>query len=288
MTDSVAPRSDLPGTGPTLREGLFLAALLAVFAPAIASMASIWSTFDYLSHGYLVPVVSLWAFLREQPLRAGVPIRPDRLGALWIGLALLLYLAGLAARVVSLQGLALVLAIAGGVWFLRGPRWLRAAAFPVGFLIFMVPPPSAWITPLIVKLQVFVSSAAVAVLHGLGVTIARNGNVLALASGESLFVAEACSGVTSVITLTPLAVVLAAYVLRGFRARALLVVGVIPLAMAGNLARVVATVLIADARSVTFATEGPLHDLLGLSTYVIACLGMLGLAALLRRGEARG
>ena len=65
-----------------------------------------------------------------------------------------------------------------------------------------------------------------------------------------------------------------------------LVAAVIPLAMLGNLTRVVATVALADARSVAFATEGPLHDMLGMSTYLIACLGMLGVAAWLRRGEA--
>ena len=267
------------------REWLLAGALLLVFAPALRGMAEQWLTFDYLSHGFLVPVISLWSYLRERPLRASVPVAADAWGAVLIAAALLAYLAGLAASLVSLQGLALVLAVAGAVWLLRGKAWLRSVAFPVGYLLFMVPPPSAWITPLIVALQLFVSAVALAIVQVFGLEVVRDGNILLLASGESLFVAEACSGVTSVITLTPLAVVLGYYGLRRFGFQLALVAAVIPLAMLGNLTRVVATVALADAHGVAFATEGPLHDLLGLSTYLVACLGMLGGAALLRRWE---
>ena len=283
MSDSIAPRPEpVPAAARDWWLGL---TLLFVFGPALLGMANLWSTFDYLSHGFLVPLVALWAFLRERPIRDRVSVETDLRGALLLAAALLVYLAGLAAQVLSLQGVAFVAAIAGAIGWLRGFRWLRAAAFPVGYLLFMVPPPSAWITPLIVKLQLFVSTAAVALVQSLGVAVVRDGNILSLPSGEALFVAEACSGVTSVITLTPLAVVLAAYALKGWGPRIALVVAVIPLAMAGNLVRVVATVWLADAQSVELATTGALHDLLGLSTYAIACMGMLGCAALLRRGR---
>ncbi|MCP3984054.1 MAG: exosortase/archaeosortase family protein [bacterium] len=272
-------------TPTTPREWLLAAALLAVFAPALAGMADQWRSFDYLSHGFLVPVVSLWSYLREKPLRERVPVATEAWGAALIGFALLAYLAGLAAHRISIQGLAFVLAVAGAVGLLRGRAWLRSVAFPVAFLIFMVPPPSAWITPLIVQLRLFVSVVALAIVQVLGIDVVRDGNVLLLANGGSLFVAEACSGVTSVITLTPLAVVLGYYALRGLGLQLVLVVAVIPLAMLGNLTRVVATVALADAYGVAFATEGPLHELLGLSTYVVACLGMVGVSAWLRRWE---
>lgn len=281
MSEPAVPSA--PAEAFSMREAFLGLALLVVFGPALANMAGEWMTYDYLSHGFLVPIVSAWAYLREKPLRERVTVEVDGRGALLIAAALGLYLFGLGASVVSLQGLGFVAAVAGAAWTLRGLAWLRAAAFPIGYLLFMVPPPISWITPMIVQLQLFVSTAAVAVSKALGVALVRDGNVLALPSGDELFVAEACSGVTSVITLMPLAVVLAVYALRAAGPRALLVLGVIPLAMLGNLARVVLTVLIADSRGVELATEGPLHDLLGLSTYAIACLGMLGLAALLRR-----
>jgi exosortase len=150
----------------------------------------------------------------------------------------------------------------------------------------MVPVPPTWIAPLIVKLQLFVSDASVRLLRAAGVAVAREGNVLVLPEGGSLFVAEACSGVTSVITLAPLGVLLAYLTLRRPALRLALVAAVIPLAMAGNLARVVATVLAALRVGTQQATEGPPHQALGLLTYAVAVGLMLGAGAALRLLEA--
>lgn len=267
------------------REWVLALLLVATFAPALRALAVVWSSVDYLSHGFLVPVVALWALMRERPRRARVQVRVDSRGALLLAAALLAYLAGLGAGSVALQGVALVAAVAGAVWFSRGLAFLRAAAFPVGFLIFMVPPPPDWITPLIVELQLFVSTVSLAFLHVLGVEVWREGNVLTLPGGGSLFVAEACSGVTSIITLAPLGVFLAYFTLRSMPLRVLLVAAVIPLAMAGNLVRVVLTVIVAERFGVETATEGPLHTLLGLLTYVVACVLLLAAGAGLRRVE---
>jgi exosortase len=270
------------------REWLLVGLLVASFAPALLALAQVWASVDYQSHGFLVPIVALWSLYRERPLRAHLEATPDRRGLGVVGLALVAYLLGLAAGEVALQGVALVGAVAGLVLYSRGARWLRALAFPLGFLIFMVPPPSSWITPAIVRLQLLVSSASVALLEAFSVPVTRDGNVLNLPGGESLFVAEACSGVTSIITLAPLAVLLGHYTLRCWEFRLVLFAAVVPLAMAGNLARVVATVLASIATGTERATTGPLHEAAGLLTYLAACGMMLALGALLRRLERSG
>lgn len=270
------------------REWLLTGVLLASFAPALVALVQVWTRVDYLSHGFLVPVVALWAFYRERPRRAGLEAAPDRRGLGVLGLALSTYLLGLFAGEVTLQGVALVAAVVGLVLYSRGARWLRALAFPVGFLIFMVPPPSSWITPAIVRLQLLVSSASITILDAFSLQVTRDGNVLYLPGGESLFVAEACSGVTSIITLAPLAVLLVHFTLRGWGPRLILFASVIPLAMAGNLARVVATVLVSIEIGTERATTGPLHEAAGLLTYVVACGLMLALGGLLRRLERSG
>lgn len=270
------------------REWLLAGLLVAAFAPALVALVQVWTRVDYLSHGFLVPVVALWAFYRERPRRAGLEAAPDRRGLGVLGLALVTYLLGLLAGEVTLQGVALVASVVGLVLYSRGARWLRALAFPVGFLIFMVPPPSSWITPAIVRLQLLVSSASITVLEAFSFQVTRDGNVLSLPGGESLFVAEACSGVTSIITLAPLAVLLAHFTLRGWGPRLVLFAAVIPLAMAGNLARVVATVLASIEMGTERATAGPLHEAAGLLTYVVACGLILALGGLLRRLERSG
>jgi exosortase len=106
--------------------------------------------------------------------------------------------------------------------------------------------------------------------------------VLQLASGESLFVAEACSGITSIVTLLPLAVFLAYFTERSLGRRLVLVAAVFPLAMFGNLLRVIGTVIASGYVGVERATGGLVHDSAGLLTYVIGCLALLGVGALMR------
>jgi exosortase len=268
------------------REWALVALLGASFAPALLSLSEVWRSVDYQSHGFLVPVVSLWVALRERYAWRRLVLDPDARGLAVLAAAFVAYLLGIGIASVPLQGLALIAALAGALLYARGAAWLRQLAFPLGFLIFMVPVPAGWISPLIVQLQLFVSDASVRLLGALGVSIAREGNVLVLPNGESLFVAEACSGVTSVITLAPLGVLLAYLSLRRFPLRALLVAAVVPLAMAGNLVRVLATVYASLRVGTEVATEGPPHELLGLVTYAVAVGLLLALGTLLRRIEA--
>ncbi len=281
--DPEGPPPRLPAVGLEPFEW-FLAILLALAAaPAVVEMAGIWSTVDYYSHGFLVPLVSLGVVVATREERRGLPRQRSKLGlGVFVG-ALVVYAFGAGAGLLVVQGAACVAAAAGAVWLARGGAWVRALSFPLGFALFMVPLPASWLAPVIVRLQLFVSEAAVACLHWFDATVAREGNVILLPGGESLFVAEACSGVTSIVTLTPIGVFLAYYTLRTVSARILLVAGVVPMAMLGNLLRVVGTVFAARSMGVEAATQGTIHDTAGLLVYVVACGGLLGLGSILRR-----
>jgi exosortase len=272
-----------PATRPGALEIALALALAVAFAPALANLAAVWDRVEHYSHGYLVPVVALWAAMRRRPALRILPRARDARGLAALLASLAAYGVGLAAGQVSLQGLALIGAVGGALLFLRGSAWLRALAFPVGFLAFMIPLPETWLQPAIVQLQLFVSASAVALLQGAGVPVGRNGNVIELSGGETLFVAEACSGITSVVTLLPLGVFLAWATERGLARRAAIVASVLPLAMLGNLLRVVVTVIAAGAVGVERATASWWHESAGLLTYVLGCVALLGVGALLRR-----
>jgi exosortase len=255
-------------------------ALAVVFAPAWLSLARVWSQLEYYNHGFLVPVVAGWMFAAERR-RLG-PLRRDGRGLAVIGVAALLLVLGIASASPTWQGLACVAAAAGWVLHAWGPDGLRRLAFPLAFLLFMVPLPPAVLTPLILRLQLWVSSAAVAALQRAGFTVLREGNVVVLPGGEELFVAEACSGITSVVTLLPLGALLAYFTERGWLRRAALMLAVVPIAMLGNWLRVLGTVLAAQRFGVARVTAGPLHDAAGLTTFLFACFALIAFAALLR------
>lgn len=263
------------------REWLVVGLLAIVFTPALLALAEVWRSVPYYSHGFLIPLVSYAAF-RPIAGRLGAVGRDPR-GYL-VGLAALgAYLFGLGAGSTTLQGLGLVAAVAGVVVGFWGAAGLRRLAFPVGFLLFMVPLPPELLTPLILKLQLVVSAVSVEFLHTLGYPVLREGNVLVLPGGQSLFVAEACSGITSIVTLTPLGVTLAYFTESTWGRRLVIVAAVIPLAVLGNLVRVIVTVLAAHAYGVERVTQSTLHDLAGLLTFALMCLALVAVGALQRR-----
>ena len=207
-------------------------------------------------------------------------------GGVLLGLSLMLYGVGRLASILSLQGLALVLSVASAVYFARGRAWVRSLGFSIFYLIFMVPVPEVLITPFIAKLQLFVSSAAIGVVHGLGMPVYREGNLMYLPGGDSLFVAEACSGITSILTLVPLAVFLAyfAYFTQPNLARRFgLVLAVIPLAVLGNLIRVVDPIYAAQRFGSELATSELFHQWAGILTYVLGCLALLAIGSAITR-----
>jgi len=263
-------------------EWLLAGAVLLAFLPALLALAGVWSSVDYYSHGFLVPVVAYWAAARS-PKRFSILPQRDRRAVLAAIGVVLLYALGLAAASVSLQGLALVAAVASCAFYLGGPVGLRVLAFPLAFLVFMVPLPADWLTPLIVDLQLLVSSTAVTLLDWLGSAVVRSGNVIYLPAGDSLFVAEACSGITSLVTLTPLAIVLAYFTEPTLVRRLVIIFAVVPAAMLGNLLRVIVTVWAAQRYGAEAATGSWLHESAGALTFALACLALIGLGALMRR-----
>jgi exosortase len=259
-------------------------ATAVVFVPGVIALAQRWASAEYFQHGFLVPVVSLAS--AHPRIRGLGPSERHRSALAGLVLALVVYALGLVAAETALQGLALVGAIAALVGYRWGARGLRRLAFPLGFLLFMVPLPEAIVFPIVTKLQIFASAGAVGVLHVFGVTVLRDGNVMQLSSGEQLFVAEACSGITSLLSLIPVGVLLARFTQRGAWQRITVVAAVVPAALLGNMIRVVATVVAAEAYGVAPATEGPAHQFAGLLTSAFAMLIVVAIAGVIARRTA--
>ena len=260
-----------------------VALLLAIWIPGVLVLAEVWSSVEYASHGYLVPFVALWAATAHRDRLAAMASRPLASGRLLLGAVVVAYVVALGVADPTLLGVLGVATVVVVVLALRGPEWVRVLRFPIGYLVFMIPLPQAWVTPLIVELQLLVSTAGVRLLQAGGVAVYREGNVLTLPGDTSLFVAEACSGITSLITLLPIGVFIAYFTEGVTWRRVAIVATVLPIALAGNLLRVVLTVLLAIEVDVAFATEGPLHEWAGVATYVLGCLILLAVGEGLRR-----
>ena len=142
-------------TGRNLRiasTGLIGILLLALFYPTLKWLVGEWLGNDYYSHGPLVPLISAflaWRLWVKWPLEQR-RIKPATIGLLPLGVGLTVYLYALLQRAYFAASLAMILIIAGLVWYLLGTAALRRFAFPIGFLLFMVPLP--FVEPLSVPL----------------------------------------------------------------------------------------------------------------------------------------
>jgi exosortase len=273
------PQSDEPKVG--LRWTCVVLAGVACL-PGLRLLSFIWDHTDYLGHAYLIPPCSFLLLYSRRvevldALRRG-PI--PAMGPLWVLLAVLFEMAAVAGEITTLAGLGIPLLLATTAYAVGGMPLLRAAGLPIAFLILMVPPPGLVEAPLLVQLKLMVTQVAVSLLQWLGFTVGSSGNVIYV-PGHELFVADACAGLTAIVTLTPLGVIVAYFLGHGIWRRALIVASIVPLAIFANIVRVTATVALVTQLGGEVA-QGVLHESFGLVTFTIGTIALIGIAKALR------
>jgi exosortase len=245
-----------------------LASYALLFHSVITKLVADWGANENYSHGFLiVPIAIYFAWERRADL-ARAAIRPSWLGAaIVIGSVLMLIAGGLGAEL-FLTRIAMLGALAGTVLFLFGPAHLRIVAFPLAFLILMVPLPAIVFNRIAFPLQLLASRAGEATLATLNIPVLREGNVIVLAS-TSLEVAEACSGIRSLVSLIALAIVYGYFTDPRGGARLALAIAAVPIAIAANAMRVAGTGVAAHFIGAA-AAEGFLHTFSGWLMFVAA------------------
>jgi len=176
-----------------------LALLGLAYWPTLVWLWGRWQTDPFYSHGPLVPLVTLvllWS--RRERLRLRPGITPAALAAL--GAAALLHLLGVRLLFEFLSCLSLIAALAAVTLLAGGRPLLKEAAFPLAYLLFAVPLPIVLLQQVSLPLQLFSSACARAVLAGLGCPVQRQGVLLAFPK-FTLAVADACSGLRSLLTV---------------------------------------------------------------------------------------
>jgi exosortase len=262
-------------------------ALLA--GPTFATLADqTWSR-ESGAQGPIVLATGLWLLWRQGPeLR-----RLAQPGALWVTLLILAvsvvsYVAG---RVLDYLTFEVAGLYGAGVAMFHdrfGPRLMRRSWFPLAYLALAVPPPGAAVDSVTAPLKHFVTWAATSGLHAAGIPVSREGVTIFVAQYQ-LLVADACSGMNSLIGLTAVSLLYIYLMRRASPAYALLLTAfVVPIAIAANIVRIVTLVLLTygfgDA-----AAQGFLHFTAGLFLFAIALLLVYAVDACLSAlGASRG
>ena len=286
MTDAAENRVQVAGDVSARRRDLYgaaavIAAAVALYAPILYFMVLQWYDSEDYSHGFLIaPLAAFFAWERREGLRKAA-LSPSWWGILPLALgSLTLVIGRLGAELMNMRS-SFVLTLIGLVLLLFGRQVFRILAFPLLFLFLMVPLPQSLVNVVAFPLQLVAADLAVKALFLLDVPALREGNIIHLANAK-LFVAEACSGLRSLMALITLGVVFAYFFRKSTADRIAIVLSAIPIAILVNSFRVALTGVL-TARFGEGVAGGVIHETQGLFTFGLAFLLLLAEASVLAR-----
>ncbi len=254
-------------------EGIAAGCLLAVLLVAIyfkigAKLVTDWYEIADYSHGFLVPFFAAFILWDKRKIVRITPTKPT-----WAGLPLVLFgimtlFFGVYGAELFLSRISFVLLLAGMVWMFFGIAVLREVRLPLVVLLLAIPFPEIIFNQITFPLQLFASRVASGILPLLGVPVFREGNVIQLPVMK-LEVAQACSGIRSLMSLFTLAVFYGYFLEKTTARRWFLALASIPIAVAANSARIVGTGLCVQYWDPAKG-EGFFHEFSGWVMFVIS------------------
>ena len=277
-----AKKIDLAKVGPGLALGAVLGALLLwSHWPEVIGLWKDWQNDPNYSVGQLVPLVVLYLLWDDRDRLRKLTLKPCWWGLLLVVAAQAIRFAGYLFFYESAQRYALVLTVAGVVLLVTGWRVWWHLRWVLAFLLLMVPLPGRIHNALSGPLQQWATSATVFVLDVIGVSTAREGNVLTLGDNTTVGIAEACSGLRMLTAFVVVAATFALLIDRPRWQRCTVLLSSVPVALICNVIRLVATVILYAYASDAVA-EKFFHDFAGITMMPLAVVILMGELWLLR------
>lgn len=258
-----------------------LLALLALglYWRVLLKLVHDWYYVPDFSHGFLIPFfVGYVVWMKRQEIRA-TPVKTDWTGVAIVALSMVTLLTGIYGADLFLSRISLILLMIGCVWTFTGTAMLRVLAFPIAVLLLAIPFPAIIFNRITFPLQIFASKIAANALPSFGVPVLREGNVIQLPAIK-LEVAEACSGIRSLMTLFAVAVMYGYFVEKSTAKRWLLAFAAIPIAVAANAVRIIGTGICVQYMGPDRAL-GFFHEFSGWLMFVVSMICLFALQRLM-------
>jgi eight transmembrane protein EpsH (proposed exosortase) len=253
----------------------------AVFSPVVPAMVGTWLNHSDNSHALLVPLIAMYFVWIKREELGRIEISGSAVGGLFLAGTLVVYLVSFVGGIAVFARLMIVFSLFGLLWSCMGWQVVRVLVFPLGFLVFMVPVPDSVLGMVSFPLQLLATKIAAGVIQFCSIPVYREGNMLYFAHAQ-LEVAEACSGIRSIMSLTMLSVIFAHLSGNGWWRKALLIFSAIPIAMLANILRVSGTGILAHFFGNKVA-RGFLHEFSGLAIFVFGLVLLFLVFNLLNR-----
>ena len=256
-----------------------------LFHNEIYSIVQRWVRDPSWSHGFLIPLFSLYFINQRKSEILNVQTSPNYLGLLFLICGLVFHPLNIAnpSGYAYLQPIGMIGVLGAVVLFLGGWRLVKYTWLPIGFLVFAVPLPQRYYFVLTMPIRLLAAQIATALLnlvssleataHGVVIDVIYKGQRLE----PALDVAEACSGMRLLMAFLALGVAMAYLHYRPVWQRLILLASTIPIAIFCNIVRVTATGFIYILIHPKYA-QGLYHDLLGMAMLPLA-FGLYGFLA---------
>jgi exosortase len=259
---------------------LLTALLVWLYLPTVSRLVAQWWHDPNFSHGFFVPLFSAFILWQERSRLTAIKPQPS-----WIGLPLLIFglcvlVLGQLGAEIFLSRFSLLIVSTGLILFFLGWNFFRAVLFPWAFLLLMIPIPAIIFSQITLPLQILASKLAAVALPFLGVPVLREGNVIVLPA-MALEVADACSGIRSLMSLVTLAIIYGYLAERSNRIRVLLALAAVPIAIAANSLRILGSGLLVQYWGPDKA-EGFFHAFQGWIMFVASLVMLYLLHGLIR------
>lgn len=244
------------------------ASFLLLFMPVLVRLSEDWANDDNYSHGFFIIPLALFFLWERRTAIARQESRPSNLGLAIVLGGFALLVAGLLGAELFVTRASLIVVLTGAVIFLFGWQMLRLVAFPLAFLVLMIPIPAIIFNQIAFPLQILASKFGETILQAANIPVLREGNIISLANTR-LEVAEACSGIRSLISLLTLGIVYGYFTDSRPLVRTAIALSAIPIAIVSNGARVAGTGIAAHVYGPE-AAQGFFHSFSGWLVFVVA------------------
>ena len=252
---------------------------LLLYRNVLVKLVHDWYFDDNYSHGFLIIPLALYLAWERRRRFAETSNQPGPLGLVVVAGSIAVLLAGVLGSELFLTRISILGTVAGSVLFLFGWRRMKVLAFPIAMLFLMIPLPAIIFNQIAFPLQLLASRVGEATLTAAEIPVLREGNVLVLAN-TTLEVAEACSGIRSLVSLLTLGIVFGYFTDNRLWMRVVIALSTVPIAIVTNGGRVAGTGIAAH-RFGPQAAQGFLHEFSGWMVFVVAFLMMLALQRVL-------
>jgi len=247
-------------------------ALMVLYVDVIVGLVNAWATNPDYSHGFLIVPLCVYFVWERRRRLATLDVRPSLTGLFVVAVSLCVFVAGQLGAEQFLARVSLLGVLAGSVIFVLGWAHARALAWAFCFALLMIPLPAIVFNEIAQPLQLLASSVAEQSLLIFHIPVLREGNVIFLSSA-TLEVAEACSGIRSLVSLLTVGIVYGYFTEERMSRRVILAASTLPIAVAANALRVAGTGLLAHSAGQA-AAEGFFHVFAGWLVFMSA-VGML-------------